>query len=851
MLTKMKRILTYTTILIVLIFLAACMRESTRDEQSGKFIELTFDNITPPLPSTKADHSRGITAYNENLVQSVDCFFYPDGATDSPAVFTAYGRGASAVYEKDSLVYKVKVFFTDDEALAMFGSTTSGTCKVFVICNAPLSYGSDTSVPALKELVLESDFSAQIVQGSFVMSAEGPSTVTLSTVGTSTTASGRVHVQRSAAKIQLYLKIPEEFVDETGETWESYPAGGVQVMLANGVKRGKVDGAYSVQSGDYFNTYYRMMRELSTTPSVDTLLVPGKESYTWTSEPFYSYPETWTDLSTNAPYLIFKIPWHIKSATGGYLPKLYQVSPNMSGLKLERNHFYRIFVNVSSLGGADEEQTVVITDCSYQVLPWFFVGTSVGQGEVPGNFQTYKYLVIDQPEVELDNEETATYTYVSSSPITSVTVTKVIYYDNTQASPKQTVTSGSVLNSITTDYSTPGYVTMHHGLSDVYSQWEAFATVTNEEGISQEIHMTQNPSIRLERNTNAGDVFVNGYFGRVRGATYATSYKPLVRTHKRVGNNYPYTYYRWDDETNTFIQLNNNPNPSGGNWISFTGTNYAYYVKAGNDTYYHSASRWNTGTYNQQIDDGYVAGTQSGSYGTIIGTTFSINETIDLRFYTTLIFVSSFNEDNDFFMANSQVVHYKIGDPRVKASTVYSGAESWDNVENFYKYLYYSGSTEMYSAWSNPGDILISSQSATDQGIIAPRFLVSSGLNANSGLTFDIAVKRGATYQEAGYPAGRWRIPSEAEIAFIVARQRDGVIPTLYATDTYYWAGSGRLVYVPVSSSTPISFYSYEDACALSGDTTFSVRYVYDLWYWGDEPAATNVYHPNGHNTTY
>ena len=392
----MKRITAYSLLLTVLFILAACgEREIIPENATDHFIELTFGNITPPA-ETKADHSRGVDAYNENKIASVDCFFYPEGATDSHAVFSAMGRGAEAVAEGDSTVYKVKIFFTDDQAAAMFGSTTSGTCKAYVICNAPLSYSSDTSVPALKELVLESDFSAQTVQGSFVMSAEEPATVTLTTTGGSTTAAGRVHVRRSAAKIQLYLRLPSEFVADDGETWEPYLSQPVQVMLANGVKRGKVDGNYSVQSADYFNTYYRNMTELS---SGDSMLVEGKTEYNYTSVPFYSYPATWTDLSTNAPALVFKIPWHIKGSTGGYLYKLYQVSPNMSGLKFERNHFYRIFVNVSSLGGADEDQSVVITDCSYLILPWFF-SSSAGQGLVPGDFTTYKYLVIDQPEID-------------------------------------------------------------------------------------------------------------------------------------------------------------------------------------------------------------------------------------------------------------------------------------------------------------------------------------------------------------------------------------------------------------------------------------------------------------------
>ena len=109
--------------------------------------------------------------------------------------------------------------------------------------------------------------------------------------------------------------------------------------------------------------------------------------------------------------------------------------------------------------------------------------------------------------------------------------------------------------------------------------------------------------------------------------------------------------------------------------------------------------------------------------------------------------------------------------------------------------------------------------------------------------TFDQAVSRAAVYQEAGYPAGRWRIPTEAEMAFIVARQQDGTIPDLYVANSDYWSGSGRLMTIS-SSGTSITLKQ-------GNNDRQSVRFVYDLWYWGDEPSTTNVYHPNGHLYNY
>ncbi len=839
-----------TTLLLPLLFWTGCGREDMPSQGiPDHCIEITLSGLNPAL-ATKAS-SRGADAYNENLVKSVDCFFYPNGATNSDAVFIALGRGAEAVAEGDSTIYKVKVFFTDADANRMFGSTVSGTCQLYVICNAPLSYSGSTDVASLKELVVENDFTAQTVQKSFVMSSDEITTVTLTTVGENRSATGRTKVSRAAAKIQFFLLIPSEFEDEAHQMWEPVLDAGISISMSNAVKRGKVDGEYVVQEADYITYGSRAVTELGPSERIT-----GHEDYTYSHVPFYSYPCAWSDLSDYGASVVFRIPWRIRGESNHRYRK-YQLNPNVATMNLERNKYYRTFVRVASLGGADKESIVIIPDCDYEILPWMNESASGGgQGIVPGELVTYKYLVIDHPEQVINNEPKVYFTYVSSSPIASVKINSIKYYVNANANPESTQTVNSTVTAdsqdvdtnagtITVDKSNPGYVTFAHSLDDMYSALTIYATITNEDGCTQNVSVVQNPSISLIRETQAGDVFVNGYFSRVSGANYATSYYPYDSRNTQYLR-YNGNYYQ--NNGNGWQYYNRTPNLSGGQWVD-VGDGYAYYMYPSSTQFYHCTSQWASGS--QQITDGYNSTTQSGSYGTVLGALYNLNESIDRNFYTTLVTVSSFNDQNDYYIANGNPVHYRIGDPRVKASTTYTGAASWTQASNFYKYLSFSGSTEQYIAWSQPEDILITSQLEKDRDVIAPRLLVSSGLNANSGLTFDIAVKRGATYQEAGYPAGRWRLPSEAEIAFIVARQRDGVIPNLYATNTYYWCGSGRLVYVPESNSTPITFYTEAEAQSLSGDTTFSCRFVYDLWYWGDDPSTTNVYHPNGHMYYY
>lgn len=91
--------------------------------------------------------------------------------------------------------------------------------------------------------------------------------------------------------------------------------------------------------------------------------------------------------------------------------------------------------------------------------------------------------------------------------------------------------------------------------------------------------------------------------------------------------------------------------------------------------------------------------------------------------------------------------------------------------------------------------------------------------------TFEMSQKRCASYQEGGYPAGRWRLPTMAEIAFIIRLQDEEVIPTMFNASTgNYWMANGYLFDVGKVDTNP------------ANNTTAGVRCIYDAWYWGDTP---------------
>ena len=110
--------------------------------------------------------------------------------------------------------------------------------------------------------------------------------------------------------------------------------------------------------------------------------------------------------------------------------------------------------------------------------------------------------------------------------------------------------------------------------------------------------------------------------------------------------------------------------------------------------------------------------------------------------------------------------------------------------------------------------------------VIAPAFKIASswGVTNTNTLSYETAQRRCASYQENGYPAGRWRLPTEAEIEYIVSLSNRGVIPALF--NGSYYASSRRYYDNGYYEDEP-GFYPYQ-----SGKV---VRCVYDVWYWGNE----------------
>ncbi len=107
------------------------------------------------------------------------------------------------------------------------------------------------------------------------------------------------------------------------------------------------------------------------------------------------------------------------------------------------------------------------------------------------------------------------------------------------------------------------------------------------------------------------------------------------------------------------------------------------------------------------------------------------------------------------------------------------------------------------------------------------------------------ALHRCATYQEDGYPAGRWRLPTRAEIQYMVTLSQKGKIPTLFSAESSidrggYWCSAGAVFPLTDGSveyrdlATASSMTIYNSYGRSIGTGVHWARCVYDEWYWSD-----------------
>lgn len=708
---------------------------------------------------------------NEDLIADAQVFFF-DSNANSATVKYSYYTNIADVRETAT----ISIPLTTEQLTSLF---PGGNGYVYVIAN----YGSEitgaTTLAALKATAIASTFGTDEdgVQPSFIMDSD------LTTVarGTANTITGEVFLTRAAAKVELTVKVAP--IEQDGKQWIADTAN-MRLSFNNGVSDGFIDdgsddGATPASDGTTFDIAGRGFTTVTG--------AAGNGSFVQ-SVPFYSYSTKWTTGAENEVYLELAIPWAVKTegdAEPTYQTFYYQVPVSADKMSLVRNAYYKLTLDVGVLGGLTEPVTV---EPSYVVLDW-------GTNNVNVTLSRPKYLVVDENKVDVFNQNTYSIGYQSSDNIT----VKIVSLTRDDL-------SGNTAGTTTYHSSTAGVDSVSASQWDSVNKYKLLKTcsVSVENGqivFSHDlVNEDENRNVDADGYTLAGQNYRN-----IDDYDFVPYYITLL-VEMKVDNS---TTFR---ETITITQY-----PQ-------------MYIKAHQNSDYDDGNTNRNGDHNVMVNaistEGYTVNTGQASFGSVSG--FNANNTnANPNMY--VITTTRFSSDSDFF----------IGDPRQSANdtslineTHNGGNSIWVNtkaldVTTTRRLMYYYPTIRdmIGNDNTNPAHF------ATGN-MVAPQIRVASSYSVTTGplASIDAAEKRCAAYQEDGYPAGRWRLPTYAEAAFIVSLSNELKIPRLFSNGYYYWCAHGEFL----PSTTGVTLRNIDDPSA------YSVRCVYDEWYWGSEQLPEN-----------
>lgn len=706
------------------------------------------------------------TAYERQL-NRLDCFFYVKDKTNEPCVY--YHKA-----EVNDLGGATIPFYVND--LVLKDIFPSGSlCDVFVIANIPgdptfEAKTAGTTMEALGERLLDmTEGEYDVVGKPFVMT--GSARVQK---GKNSSATADINLYRVASKVTVTVKVPKSITVKNSDGGEvtKYPVledneGNVTLKTSfhYGANKGYLSGA-SLNDPDN-NNFIR------------TDKIPYKklgetdDHYVFTCDmPFYTYARSWDKGSSTAAYVTFEMPWgedkdHDGVMDNDYKTYYYQILVNGKERNFVPNTHYDMTVTVGVLGSTVESLPAELDVWSYYILDWTKETNNddLNSGDRDEDVVIQRFYYLEVPE-----------TYIEMNNINEVAIH---YNASHKIGWKFDETKGKSVVGLpgTTDFSAL-YINNGSGTPDDVEI----------EDIDLRNNFTDNGKGLLTFNYTLSDavyspayVFITIWLD-IDGDGVHDSDEILTENVKIVI--YPAIYIVGDRSSDKSIFVNGN-----------------YGQEAAKNDYL-------------QINGQQV--------GKAVG--------IDNSKYMHVITISAFNENNYMFAYNNNKnkdTQYIIGDPRVRSSNklgvkddteeVKKRAEGWikaTDVDGTVRNLqyYYPTSTE-----------------ANSYQVIAPKFRIASKLGGYSECSPNGAALRCASYQEDGFPAGRWRLPTTAEILYIVELQRLGKIQQLFYGGNTYFSATDR---VKVNSDN-----SYSLTYGL-GTSNASVRCVYDEWYWGSEREA-------------
>lgn len=810
-------------LLLPLLLLLSCSKEEKEGGWDGPVIELTL--VTPVDMETRAGSDGtqdGINKYNENLISWVDFFFYPGGETDADATY--HVRRTSGKQRSDVM----RIELTSEQVNSIiFPSAPEDirTCTVFAVVNYPGTLVAEaaeggeedlsgTSLTALEALTVQTDFvsPANHRQPNFMMS--GRVELTLRGRTQVVAAAATIDLRRYACKLTVGVDVSDAVTVSLGEakteTWRPMLSG-MEIYLVNGVSDVALSGEKTVDPA-YFTYRDNALRFAYTDMQDVTHFYFEKEGNYYNTYPTYMYPQHWDYGSTESPrkepFLKLVVPWvrdadpahGITKTQKQYYYKVMIPDDRRSEYKRSfvRNNWYHINIRVGILGSETDEATVPVLSGSCFIVYWQDKDVVIKNAEI-GNA---RYLSVDQETYELHNVAATQIHYTTSHPVViqNIRATRPYFGDNPSVNSEKL-----------------GGVIKKAGNNDIYTKDTYYLEYdeAHRRALNGGEDWLTDTGTSIAFNHPLNNDYTTELFDY---SPYTVSFR-LRHSDRPDDDQYEKTV-KIEQSPAVYIEtlLNSADNPvyKGGKdkryWYTSTYWGYVYVDGAQHSCYEYDA-----------LANAYVAGGDTwdlGSSNNSGGTVRTKPDMLDLQWrivnYTGgsrdifKIYITVLPENSDFV----------IGDPRKDE------VDNLDPVRRdgvsvpFCTAPAIEGGTRSMT-WYYPTD-----PSDRTRNLMAPSYRIASkhgGVEYYNGIQFEEAQYRCASYQEDGFPAGRWRLPTRGEIRFIAMLSANNAFTFLFSKGSYYWSANGA---IKVLDS------DLEDA---PSQPYALARCVYDTWYWGDD----------------
>ena len=766
--------LVYSALAIFCFAVVSCSQETTIPDCSQDQIVLNIFNS----PMTKAAGDAG--ADYERQLNRLDCFFYVKDRTDEPCVY----------YQKAEINNQGSAtisFIVDDLTLKeIFPS--GALCDVFVIANLPgnptfEAKSAETTMSALGQYALDMTLGEyDVINKPFVMT--GSSRV--QKVGSS--ASANIKLVRVASKVTMTVKVPKKIeLEENGSTTTMLPMLGKELLKTSfryGTNKSRLSSGCPDDPDNYIFTdkiTYTQSQTADTTHYVFTCDVP-----------FYTYSRSWEKGAENAAYVTFEMPWAEDRNDNGetdtddtYKTYYYQILVNGKNREFAPNTWYDMIVTVGVLGSEVEELPKEIDELSYYVLDWTAESSNGEAGSGDRNeiveIDKFNYLEVPQKHIEMDNVSTVAIRYNASHKIG-------VKFDTKGGKTVEGLPSKTDLTAL--------YISNYNA--------------TTKSGTPEAVEIT---NINIKENfTDNGRGSLNFNYTLSSGV-YSPAYVFITIWLDIDGDGVQDA----EDVLEEDVMI----------------TIYPAIFIVGDNSYDYSI--FINGYYNRNGSSGNNLG-----YLSIGGIQVGKAAGDDANTYMHVISISAFNENNNKFAYNNNKnkdTEYIIGDPRVRTSNKLGISDDKNNTAGVNTVN--PGNDTNTPGWIQATDVngtvrnlqyyYPTSTEANSYQVIAPKFRIASKLGGYSKSDPEGAALRCASYQEHGFPAGRWRLPTTAEVLYIVELQRLNKIQQLFFNSTTYLSATDRI------ATDNNNNYTLNTG---QGNAQASVRCVYDEWYWGSEREA-------------